>query len=53
MKHERFKDFLNDIVEVYKKHQLSLSHEDSHGGFIVEKYDPSNVDWLLEAEVKI
>ena len=25
---------------------LSLSHEDSHGAFIIEKYDEYNIKWL-------
>lgn len=41
--------FLNDIVEVYKKHGLSLSHEDYHGAFCVECFDEDNVKWLFDA----
>lgn len=43
--------FLSDLVEVCKKHNLSLSHEDGLGYFIVEKYDSRNIDWLLEAQL--
>lgn len=41
--------FLNDIVGVYKKHGLSLGHEDSHGAFRVENFCQDNVDWLFGA----
>jgi len=41
--------FLNDIIEVYKKHGLSLAHEDIKGGFIVQKFKEENVDWLKQA----
>lgn len=41
--------FLNDIVEVYERHGLSLSHEDCHGAFIVEDYNERNVRWIRNA----
>ena len=41
--------FINDIIEVMKKHNLSISHEDSHGAFIIEKYDDYNIKWLKHA----
>ena len=41
--------FLDDIIEVYRKHNLSLSHEDCHGAFQIEPYDQLNIDWLCEA----
>jgi len=46
---EKVQRFLNDIVEVYKKHGLALGHEDSQGAFIVEEYDEEFVKWLFEA----
>ena len=41
--------FLEDINEVCKKHNLSISHEDYHGGFIIEEYDEHNIEWLFDA----
>jgi hypothetical protein len=41
--------FLDEIKEVCKKHGLSISHEDSQGGFIIEKYSDSNLEWLFAA----
>lgn len=41
--------FIEDLIVVYKKHNLVLGHEDHHGAFIVEGYDESNVDWLKAA----
>ncbi len=41
--------FLADIVEVYRKHGLSLSHEDSQGGFEVEPLSEYNIRWLSQA----
>jgi hypothetical protein len=42
-------DFLNEIENICKKYNLSISHEDSHGGFIIEDYDYSNIEWLKDA----
>ena len=41
--------FLKDIVEVCARHGMSISHEDTHGGFIIEEFDKKLVDWLMEA----
>ena len=43
---ERKKAFIDDILEVYKKHNLSIAHEDCHGAFIIEELDQYNIDWL-------
>ena len=41
--------FLKEIAEVCKKYNMSISHEDGQGGFIIEKYDPHYVEWLTYA----
>ena len=38
--------FLMDLVTVCQRHGYSLGHEDTHGGFQVEKYDESFSKWL-------
>jgi hypothetical protein len=43
-------DFIKDIETVCKKHNLSISHEDGHGSFIIEEYKESNIKWLSQAE---
>lgn len=43
------KAFLQDIVSVYKKHGLALSHEDGHGAFIVADLDDSLIEWVMYA----
>ncbi len=43
-------NFLKDIVEVCKRHGLSISHEDGHGSFLVEKYADGLTMWLLNAQ---
>jgi len=41
--------FIKDIVEVCKKHKLSISHEDGHGAFMIEEYNEYNIHWLEDA----
>jgi hypothetical protein len=38
--------FLDEIISVCKKYDISISHEDGHGGFILEKFDEYNEQWL-------
>ena len=38
--------FLLDIFEVYKKHDMAISHEDGQGGFIIEHLHQDYIDWL-------
>ena len=44
-------DFLNALVKVCMKHDLSLGHEDPHGGFLVHELDEHNIKWLLDAAI--
>lgn len=41
--------FLKELEAVCKKHGFSLGHEDTQGGFIVEKYDKNLSEWLQQA----
>ena len=41
--------FFEDILEVYKKHRLTISHEDYHGAFEIVPYDNKDIQWLREA----
>ena len=41
--------FLDEIEKVCKKHNLSISHEDGHGGFEIEEYNQDNIEWLRDA----
>ena len=49
IKPKKMKDFLNEIEQTCKKYNLSISHEDSQGGFIIESYDEYNIKWLKDA----
>jgi hypothetical protein len=46
---ERMEQFLEDIKKMCKKHNLSISHEDYHGVFLIEEYDEDNIEWLFGA----
>ena len=41
--------FLNEIVDVCKKHGLSISHEDGHGAFMVVPLSPHCVEWIKQS----
>ena len=44
-------DFLEDIIKVYEKHNLSIFHEDSGGSFVIEKYSEENSKRLKDASL--
>lgn len=46
---EKFIRFYEEIDKICKEYDYSISHEDQHGGFIIEKYNTSNLLWLKEA----
>lgn len=50
---EEVENFLNEIDNISKKYNFSISHEDSHGGFILEKYDSYNIRWLKDCMLNI
>lgn len=46
----RLKAYLDELVEVGRKHGLSLGHEDEHGSFLVYEQGKGFEDWLEEAD---
>lgn len=46
------RSFYKELIDLYKKYDLSISHEDSHGSFIIENYNGNNVDWIMDADIK-
>lgn len=40
--------FIEDIIEVCKKHGMSISHQDGHGSFIINEYNETNSTWLRQ-----
>lgn len=41
--------FLEEVVEVCRKHGMSIGHEDGHGAFQVEPLEESSLSWLMSA----
>lgn len=46
------KCFYRELIALYKKYDISISHEDSQGGFIIENYNEHNVDWIMDADIR-
>lgn len=43
-------DCLNEIIVTLKRYNLSIGHEDNHGGFIIhEGQNEENYNWLMDA----
>lgn len=45
------KMFYKDLNELCRKYNLSISHEDSHGEFIIENYHEGYMEWLMDASL--
>lgn len=45
--------FIEEIIEVCKRHNLSISHEDGHGAFLIEEQDEHNFGWLRNAHIAV
>lgn len=46
------KCFYEDLVALYKKYNLSISHENEYGSFIIENYSDDNVNWIMNAKIE-
>lgn len=44
--------FLNEIELVCQKYNLSISHEDKEGSFIIESYSDKNIMWLRDSVIR-
>ena len=43
--------FIEEIEAVCKKYNLSISHEDGQGAFVIEKFSQENLNWLKRADI--
>jgi len=43
------KEKLEKIILLCKELNISISHEDNQGAFIIEEYSENNADWLRDA----
>ncbi len=46
---KKVRDFLKEVIDLCRKHNLSISHEDQHGGFEIEDYDDCFTGWFSQA----
>lgn len=49
----RVSKFLFELNRLCEKHDMSISHEDGHGNFIIENYKSQNIEWMCQAEVRL
>lgn len=49
---DRVKNFFKEYEELCKKYNLSLSHEDCEGSFILEPYNENNIGWVKWAYIE-
>lgn len=43
--------FLYELEMLCRKYNISLTHEDSQGSFVLESFDETKLDWLMSAYV--
>ena len=43
--------FMWDIFKVMMKHNISISHEDCGGSFILRQFNRSDAAWFMEATI--
>lgn len=49
---EKAKEFLQELMKLYDKYELSIGHEDEHGAFIIEADSEINRKWISNAHVE-
>jgi hypothetical protein len=45
--------FIQEILALCKKHGFSIAHEDTHGSFVIEKYNDYDSEWFEAAMINI
>ena len=46
---KKLQDFLDEIIFVCQKHDICISHEDTHGSFKFEEYNKRTINWLKDS----
>jgi hypothetical protein len=49
MKNPNTAQFLKEVKDICKKYNISISHEDYHGGFELENYREDFMKWFNDA----
>ena len=44
-------NFMDELNKLFKKYNLSISHEDGQGCFLIEEYEEYNIKWLNAARI--
>lgn len=48
-RNNNIENFFREYEELCKKYDVSLAHEDSQGGFLIDVYDEENIKWVKAA----
>jgi len=48
---EDIRAFLLEYVELCKNYGITISHEDTHGGFELEPFSIYNIKWMMDCSV--
>ena len=51
VKEEDKKAFLDDLLRLMLEHNVSISHEDQQGSFILRKFNRLDTLWVFEATI--
>lgn len=46
---EEIQDFFDGLEKLCRVHNISISHEDEQGSFVLERYDGKNIEWIKNA----
>lgn len=46
-------DFLKELVALYDKYGLAISHEDTQGSFIITNNSQDLREWMMNARIEI
>lgn len=41
--------FLDELVELYEKHKLCISHEELQGEFVIREINDHDIEWIAYA----
>lgn len=44
-------NFFRELFNLYDKYDISISHEDSHGSFVLRKNNLYNKNWIKNADI--
>ena len=51
IENEKVDNFIKEIINLCKKHKLSIAHEDYGGAFLIESYKEANINWINSAMI--